>query len=99
MWTISSVSVEALRTVMPRSRTSCGSCGSTVWMRFCTSTWAMSMFVPALNVTVIETRPSPVDDEDMYSMLLDAVDLLLQRRGHAVGDLLGGGARIHRVHR
>ena len=59
------MSVEPLRTVMPRSRTSCGSCGSTDWMRFWTSTCAMSMLVPFLNVTVIETRPSLVDDEDM----------------------------------
>ena len=65
MWTISRMSVEPLRTVMPRSRTSCGSCGSTDWMRFCTSTWPMSMLVPFWNVTVIDTRPSLVDEEDM----------------------------------
>ena len=35
------------------------------WMRFCTSTCAMSMLVPFLNVTVIDMRPSLVDDEDM----------------------------------
>ncbi len=65
MCTISSVSVDALRTVMPRSRTVCGSCGSTDWMRFWTSTCAMSMLVPFLNVTVIVMRPSPVDEDDM----------------------------------
>ncbi len=57
-----------LRTVMPRSRTVCGSCGSTDWIRFCTSTCAMSTLVPFLNVTVIVMRPSLVDEEDMYSM-------------------------------
>ena len=68
MWTMSSVSVDPLRTVMPRSRTSCGSCGSTDWMRFCTSTCAMSTLMPVLNVTEIVMRPSPVDEDDMYSM-------------------------------
>ena len=70
MCTISRMSVFPLRTVSPRSRTVCGSCGNTDWIRFCTSTCAMSTFVSFLNVTVIVMRPSLVDEEDMYSMLV-----------------------------
>ena len=56
---------EALRTWMPSWRTSCGRRGSAAETRFCTSTWAWSMSTPALNTTLIVTRPSPVDCEVM----------------------------------
>jgi hypothetical protein len=56
---------EALRTAMPRRRTSSGRRGSATATRFCTSTWASSMLVPGLNTTLIDSRPSPVDCELM----------------------------------
>ncbi len=65
MCTISRESVCPLRTVTPRLRTSSGSWGMADWMRFWTLTWALSMSAPSLKVTLIETRPSPIDEDDM----------------------------------
>jgi hypothetical protein len=46
---------------MPRRRTSSGSRGVAIATRFCTSTWAVSRFVPSRKVIVSETLPSPVE--------------------------------------
>jgi hypothetical protein len=54
-----------LRVTTPRRRTSSGSRGSAEDTRFCTSTWALSRFVPSLKVSVIVSWPSEVEEEDM----------------------------------
>ncbi len=41
----------------PFCRTTAGRRGSTVLMRFCTSTWASSGLVPGLKVAVIWAKP------------------------------------------
>ena len=46
--------VDCFLTVTPWRRTSSGSCGSAIATRFCTSTWAVSRFVPISNVIVFE---------------------------------------------
>jgi hypothetical protein len=54
-----------LFTVTPIWRTCSGRRGSARATRFWTSTWAASRSVPGWKVTVIETAPSEVDDEEM----------------------------------
>ncbi len=49
----------------PSRRTSSGRRGSAEATRFCTSTWALFRSVPSLKVSVMVSRPSEVDDEDM----------------------------------
>ena len=97
-WTTSIRSGEFLRTVTPMRCTSSGSRGKATETRFCTSTWAWSMLVPGLKTTLIDNAPSPVDCDTMIDHVVDAVDLLLDRRGHGLCDDLGGGARKGRVH-
>ena len=52
---------DVLRVTTPKRRTSSGRLGSASATRFCTSTCAWLRSVPSLKVTVIVTRPSPVD--------------------------------------
>ena len=54
--------------VTPMRLTSSGSFASATDTRFCTSTWAMSMFVPNSNVTSRFIWPSFVHLDDMYSI-------------------------------
>ena len=91
-------SEEVLTVVTPRSRTSCGRRGSAWATRFCTCTWARSTSVPSLKVTVRVRMPSMVDVRGHVEHVLDAVDRLLQRRGHRVRDHLRVGARVGGVH-
>ena len=65
--------------------------------RFCTSTCAVSTLVPGLNTTSIDSCPSPVDCDVDVEHVVDAVDLLLDRRRHGLGEDLGGGAGIGRA--
>ena len=81
-------------TVTPMAWTTSGSVGSAMATRFCTSTWAMLTSVPSSKVTSRVYEPSLLLCDDMYSMLLDAVDLLLDRRGHGVGHDLGVGPGV-----
>src|SRR4029077_16754270 len=55
-------------TLIPSVCTSGGMTGRASETRFCTSTWAMSEFMPRLKVTVRVYVPSLVDVEDMYIM-------------------------------
>jgi len=68
--------------------------GSATETRFCTSTCAWSTLVPGLKTTLIESAPFAGRCEDHVEHVVDAVDLLLDRRRDRLGDHLGGGARI-----
>ena len=59
---------EAFFTMMPCRCTSGGNSGCAIATRFCTCTWAMSRFVPSLNVTVSTIVPSFLHWLDMYIM-------------------------------
>ena len=85
---------EALVTVTPMLRTSAGSRGCAIETRFCTCTCAMSRLVPRSKLTWMEKRPSAVEFDVHVEHVLDAVDLLLERRDHGRGDDLGAGAGI-----
>ena len=52
------------------------------------------MFVPGLNTTLIESRPSPGRLRDDVEHVVDAVDLLLDRRRDGLGDDLRGRSRV-----
>src|SRR3954466_2128095 len=65
---ISRMSGDRLRVVTPILRMTSGNWGSARLMRLCTSTWAMFMSTPFLNVTVRLYWPSLVLWEDMYIM-------------------------------
>ena len=54
--------------VTPIRFTSSGSFASATATRFCTSTWAVSMFVPSSNVTSRFIWPSFVQRDDMYNI-------------------------------
>ena len=54
--------------VTPIRLTSSGNFASATATRFCTSTWAVSMFVPNSNVTSRFIWPSFVHREDMYNI-------------------------------
>ena len=72
-------------TVTPVALTTSGSMGSASETRFCTSTWAMSRLVPSLNVTVSDVGAVVGALRRHVEHVLDAVDLLLDRRGDRVG--------------
>ena len=72
--------------VTPRSRTSSGSRGSACETRFCTCTCALSRSVPSSKVTVRSRRAVGGRRGGHVEHVLDAVDLLLERRGHGLGD-------------
>ena len=84
--------------VTPCRFTSSGSLASAIDTRFCTSTWAMSMSVPRSKVTSSVIAPSFVALRRHVEHVLDAVDLLLDRRRDRVGHDLGAGAGIGRRH-
>ncbi len=63
-----SMSGEFFATLTPSRRTSSGSRGSAIATRFCTSTWARSRLVPSSKVTLIVSRPSPVEEDCRNSM-------------------------------
>ena len=56
---------EDFTVVTPKRRTSSGNFGRTWATRFCTCTWARSMSVPSLKVTVSVMTPFAVLCEDM----------------------------------
>ena len=66
--TIISVFGDIFLTVMPSFCTSGGITGKASDTRFCTSTWAMSVFMPRRKVTVRVYVPSLVHCDDMYNM-------------------------------
>ena len=75
---------ELLRTVTPSRCTSSGSRGTATETRFCTSTCAWSMLVPGLNTTLIDERAVAGRLRHHVEHVVDAVDLLLDRRGHGL---------------
>ena len=84
---------ELLSVVTPSARTSSGRRGVAIATRFWTSTCALSRSVPSLNV--IGQRHGAVGRRigRHVEHVLDAVDLLLERRRHGGGDGLRIGAR------
>ena len=88
------MSGEFFFTVTPSRRTSSGSFGSAIATRFWTSTCAMSRSVPSAKVTVSCSLPSAVAWLTHVEHVLDAVDLLLERRRDGIADDLGRGAGI-----
>jgi hypothetical protein len=84
----------ALRTCTPRRWTSSGRRVSTSCTRFCVSICAMLRSVPIANVTVMVRLPSPGRLAVHVEHILDAVDLLFERRCDGAGDGLSGCAGI-----
>ena len=78
--------------------TSGGSRGSACATRFCTCTCALSRSVPSAKVTVSVMRAVGGRLREHVEHALDAVDLLLERRRHGLGDDLRVGAGIDRAH-
>ena len=62
--------------------------------RFCTRTWAMFRSVPGLNVTVQRVAAVARALRGHVEHVLDAVDLLLDRRGDRLGHDLGAGPGV-----
>src|SRR6266481_9036228 len=62
------ICVDCFLVVMPCRCTSCGSSGCAMATRFCTSTCAMSRFVPMSKVTVRLYDPSLALVDDMYNI-------------------------------
>ena len=79
--------------VMPWFCTEVGSCGMASDTRFCTMTRAVFRSVPRSKVTVRCVRAVVAHLRGHVEHALDAVDLLLDRRGDGVGHHLGAGAR------
>ena len=89
--------VDCFLTVTPCRCTSSGSCGSAIATRFCTSTWAVSRSVPISKVTVSAYDAVAGRGRRHVEHVLDAVDLLLDRRGDGVGHDLRRWRRIDRA--
>ena len=82
----------------PMRCTSDGSRGSACATRFCTCTCALSRSVPSANVTVSVHPAVGCRLREHVEHVLDAVDLLLERRGHGFGNDLRVRARIGGAH-
>ena len=83
---------------MPSRRTSSGRRGVAMATRFWTSTCALSRSVPSLKVMVSDMAPSLGGVGGHVEHVLDAVDLLLERRRDGFGDRLRVSARIGGAH-
>ena len=85
------MSGERLRVVTPVCLMTSGKLGTARLTRFCTSTWAMSRSTPLLkrDRQVVGAVVGALRRHVHHA--LDAVDLLLDGRGHGLGDVLGAG--------